>query len=329
MISVLVPPGTRKHRSRRAWTGCWLRTTRTSRSLSSTTTRPTAPPPPCSPAATRVSASHPGRRCRTAGRARTGRVINSRPRRTATCCASSTPTAMLSPDALSRAVASFSDSDLGLVSMLLRTDTGTASEAVLMPIVNYGLLALARRARREARLPQGGDRPRAVRHGHAGCVHRGRGARRRACAHRRRRAARPVGEGLRTPRRAPQRHRPRPHPVVHRLSGDLERLLEERVRRDRLPARIALLTLFVVVPALLIPFLRLGAGLTTGGTLAFPAAQVGLILSMRAVTSHVGRDPMWSVPLHPIAIAVWAGTFAGRWCSPTPGARSSGKAAAT
>ena len=32
-----------------------------------------------------------GRRCRTAGRARTGRVISSRPRRTATCCASSTP----------------------------------------------------------------------------------------------------------------------------------------------------------------------------------------------------------------------------------------------
>jgi hypothetical protein len=66
----------------------------------------------------------------------------------------------------------------------------------------------------------------------------------------------------------------------------------------------------VVVPALLLPFLRLGAGLTTGGALAFPAAQVGLILSMRAVTSRVGRDPMWSVPLHPIAIAVWAGTFA-------------------
>ena len=119
-----------------------------------------------------------------------------------------------------------SRSDLGLVSMLL-AGTGTTSEAVLMPIVNYGLLALCPPARREARLPQGGDRPRTVRHGHSGCVHHGRGARRRACAHRRRRAARPVGEGLRTPHRAPQRDRPRPHPVVHRLWGDLERLLEE------------------------------------------------------------------------------------------------------
>ena len=51
-------------------------------------------------------------------------------------------TAMLSPDALSRAAGELRASDLGLVSMLLRTETGTASEAVLMPIVNYGLLAL-------------------------------------------------------------------------------------------------------------------------------------------------------------------------------------------
>ena len=49
---------------------------------------------------------------------------------------------ILTPDTLSRAAGELRNSDLGLVSMLLRTDTGTASEAVLMPIVNYALLAL-------------------------------------------------------------------------------------------------------------------------------------------------------------------------------------------
>ena len=82
---------------------------------------------------------------------------------------------------------------------------------------------------------------------------------------------------------------------------------------------IGLLTLFVVVPALLIPFLRLGAGLTTGGV-AFPAAQVALILSMRAVASRVGRDPM--VPSRCTRSRSPCGPECspGRWCSPTPGA---------
>jgi hypothetical protein len=38
--------------------------------------------------------------------------------------------------------------------------------------------------------------------------------------------------------------------------------------------------------------------------------QVGLILTTRAIASHVGRDPMWSVPLHPVAVTVWAATLA-------------------
>src|SRR5262249_57285881 len=45
---------------------------------------------------------------------------------------------------------------------------------------------------------------------------------------------------------------------------------------------IGLLTIFVVAPALLLPFLRLGAGITTGGTLAFPAPPVAPRLSRPA-----------------------------------------------
>ncbi len=49
---------------------------------------------------------------------------------------------ILSADALSRAAGELHDDRLGLVSMLLRTDTGTVAEVVLMPMVNHALLAL-------------------------------------------------------------------------------------------------------------------------------------------------------------------------------------------
>jgi hypothetical protein len=73
---------------------------------------------------------------------------------------------------------------------------------------------------------------------------------------------------------------------------------------------VALAALLIVAPALLLPFLRLGAGLTIGGAIAIPALQVSLILSTRAITSRVGRDPLWSIALHPVMIAVWAGALA-------------------
>jgi chlorobactene glucosyltransferase len=220
-------------------------------------------------------------------------------------------TTILSPDALSRAAGELRDSDLGLVSVLLRTDTGTASEAVLMPIVNYGLLALLP----AALLEKPAFRKEAIALGPFVMVTR---------------AAYAAAGG----------HAAEPAHIV----DDVQLALSVKASGHRIGLRngtdlvrarwytgfreiwngfsknvyggigyrpgIGLLTLFVVVPALLVPFLRLGAGLTTGGALAFPAVQVGLILSTRAITSRVGRDPLWSVPLHPVAIAVWAGTFA-------------------
>jgi hypothetical protein len=73
---------------------------------------------------------------------------------------------------------------------------------------------------------------------------------------------------------------------------------------------VALAALLIVAPALLFPFLRLGAAVSTGGALGLPALQVSLILSTRAITSRVGKDPMWSIPFHPVMIAVWAGALA-------------------
>ena len=218
---------------------------------------------------------------------------------------------ILAPDTLSRAAGELRDEDLGLVSMLLRTDTGTASEAVLMPIVNYALLSLLPAALIEKQ----GFRKEAIALGPFVMVTRP--AYTAAGGH----AAEPahVVDDVQLARSV----KASGHRIALRNGTDLVRnrwytgfgeiwhgFSKNAYGGIGYRPGIGLLTIFVIAPALLLPFLRLGAGITTGGALAFPALQVGLILSMRAVTTRVGRDPLWSIPLHPVAIAVWAGTLA-------------------
>ena len=220
-------------------------------------------------------------------------------------------TTILSPDALSRASGELRASDLGLVSVLLRTDTGTASEAVLMPIVNYGLLALLP----VALVEKPAFRKEAIALGPfvmvTSAAYVAAGGHAAEPAHivddvQLARSVKASGHriGLRNGTDLV-------HARWYTGFGEIWNGFSKNVYGGiGYRPGIGLLTLCVVVPALLVPFLRLGAGLTTGGALAFPAVQVGLILSTRAITSRVGRDPLWSVPLHPVAIAVWAGTFA-------------------
>ncbi|HMG27667.1 MAG TPA: glycosyltransferase [Acidimicrobiia bacterium] len=218
---------------------------------------------------------------------------------------------ILARDTLSRAAGELRDSDLGLVSMLLRTDTGTASEAVLMPIVNYALLSLLP----AALIEKPGFRKEAIALGPFVMVTRAAYA--AAGGH----AAEPahIVDDVQLARSV----KASGHRIALRNGTDLVRtrwytgfaeiwhgFSKNAYGGIGYRPGIGLLTIFVVAPALLLPFLRLGAGITTGGTLAFPAVQVALILSMRAVTTRVGRDPLWSIPLHPVAIAVWAGTLA-------------------
>ena len=220
-------------------------------------------------------------------------------------------TTILAADTLSRAAGELRDSDLGLVSMLLRTDTGTASEAVLMPIVNYALLALLP----AALIEKPSFRKEAIALGPFVMVTRV--AYSAAGGH----AAEPahIVDDVQLARSV----KASGHRIALRNGTDLVRtrwytgfgeiwhgFSKNAYGGIGYRPGIGLLTIFVVAPALLVPFLRLGAGITTGGELAFPALQVGLILSMRAVTTRVGRDPLWSIPLHPVAIAVWAGTLA-------------------
>jgi hypothetical protein len=195
--------------------------------------------------------------------------------------------------------------------MLLRTDTGTVSEAVLMPIVNWALLALLP----AAAIEKPAFREEAIALGPFVMVSRaaydtagGHAAERshivddvqlaRAVKQSGRRIALRNGTDL-----VHSRWYTGFREIWHGFSKNAYGGIGYR-------PGVALLTLFVVAPALLLPFLRLAAGLATGSGLAFPALQVGLILSVRAVTSRVGRDPLWSVPLHPVAITVWAGTLA-------------------
>jgi chlorobactene glucosyltransferase len=73
---------------------------------------------------------------------------------------------------------------------------------------------------------------------------------------------------------------------------------------------LATATVLLLVPLLTIPFFRLAVGLVHGGVPGVVLAQVALLLTGRLVTSVVGRDPLWTVPLHPLALVFWGSTLA-------------------
>lgn len=218
---------------------------------------------------------------------------------------------ILSPDALSRAAGELQDDDLGLVSVLLRTETRTVAEGVLMPMVNHALLALLPAALME--------RP-----GHPGLaialgpfIMVRRGAYVAAGGH----AAAPghVVDDVQIARAVKASgHRVglrNGTALVHTRWYDGFRQIWNGFSKNAYGGLgyrpgAALAALLIVAPALLLPFLRLAVGLSTGGAIVLPAFQVSLILSTRAITARAGRDPLWSIPFHPVMITVWAGALA-------------------
>jgi chlorobactene glucosyltransferase len=68
---------------------------------------------------------------------------------------------------------------------------------------------------------------------------------------------------------------------------------------------MAAVTVLVVMPVLLLPFFRVGLGVVGGDLPAVALWQVLLLLSNRMLTSHLGRDPQWSTPFHPVMVAFW------------------------
>lgn len=73
---------------------------------------------------------------------------------------------------------------------------------------------------------------------------------------------------------------------------------------------LAAATVLLLVPLLCLPFVRVALGLVAGEVPTDALAQVALILTSRTATSVAGRDPLWTVPLHPLALVVWGGTLA-------------------
>jgi chlorobactene glucosyltransferase len=68
---------------------------------------------------------------------------------------------------------------------------------------------------------------------------------------------------------------------------------------------LAATVVFVLMPVLLLPFLRVGLGIVGGDLPAVAVWQVLLLLSNRMLTAHLGRDPQWTTPLHPVMVAFW------------------------
>lgn len=66
----------------------------------------------------------------------------------------------------------------------------------------------------------------------------------------------------------------------------------------------------VLMPVLLLPFLRVGLGVVGGDIPAVALWQVALLLSNRMLASHLGRDPQWTTPLHPFMVAFWGSALA-------------------
>lgn len=66
----------------------------------------------------------------------------------------------------------------------------------------------------------------------------------------------------------------------------------------------------VLAPLLLTPFLRIGFGALAGAIPSIAVWQAGLLLASRTLTSIIGRDHLWSTPLHAVTIAFWGATLA-------------------
>ncbi len=73
---------------------------------------------------------------------------------------------------------------------------------------------------------------------------------------------------------------------------------------------VALTTVLVLVPLLCTPFIRVADGLLTGSLATEPVLQALMLLTTRAITSHVGRDPLWSTFAYPITVLFWGATLA-------------------
>jgi chlorobactene glucosyltransferase len=218
---------------------------------------------------------------------------------------------ILRPDAVSRTVGELAEHQLGLLSLLLRSDTQTFAAGLVLPMVNYAMLALL-----PAVLIERPASPRAaVALGPFILVTRAAygaaGGHAADPAHlvddvRLARGVKAAGHtvGLRNGTELVSTRWYSSFPEIwNGFSKNAYGAL------DHQPA-LALTTLAVAVPLLLLPFVRFGVQTLSGQIASLVVVQVVLILVTRVISARAGGDPLWSIPFHPLTITAWAGTLA-------------------
>ncbi|MCB0997376.1 MAG: glycosyltransferase [Acidimicrobiales bacterium] len=218
---------------------------------------------------------------------------------------------LLEPSAIGDAVGVVADEDAALVSMLLGAEYRSAPEAVLLPMVNHALLALF---------------PVALMHRHPHP-----------------RISLAIGPFILVTREAYDEsggHAAAPGHIVDDV--ELSRAVKATGRQVRLVngthlartrwyrdigeiwrgfsknaygaldynAALGLAVVCLLLPLLTAPFVAVVSGAFTGHIGTHALVQVGLLLGARTITSVVGRDPLWSIPTHVIAVLFWGATLA-------------------
>lgn len=218
---------------------------------------------------------------------------------------------LLAPSTMSSALALLDDEEADLVTLLVAAEYNSTTEAVLLPMVNHALLALfpvwLMHGRRFPRLALGlGPFMMIQSASYEAC-----GGHAAAPAHvvddvELCRAVKGVGGAVRLANGTSM--------VSTRWYGNL-RDIWRGFSKNAFGALdsnllIAASTVFVFVPLLCAPFVRVADGLLNGALTGEPVLQVTMLLTARAITSYVGRDPLWSTPAYPITVLFWGATLA-------------------
>ena len=217
----------------------------------------------------------------------------------------------LAPDAVASVVSTLVTHDVGLVAVLLRSDTDGVAEAVLLPMVNHAVLGLF-----PTSLIHRSPHP-DLAIGFGPFLTISRQAYDDAGGH----AAHPshVVDDMRLARSV----KAAGHEIrlvngtdlvstrwYHGLREIWHGFSKNAYGGIAYRSGLALAAVAILMPLLVLPFVRLIVGLFTGSVPGEVLMQVALLLVGRLITSIVGRDPLWTVPLHPVTVIFWAATLA-------------------
>jgi hypothetical protein len=218
---------------------------------------------------------------------------------------------VLEPETVSAAAATLHDDDAGLVSMLPRAERGSVSGDVLLPMVSHAAFALF-----PAALVHTAANPRlAAAFGPFLLVTRaayeGAGGHAAERDHivddvQLSRNVKAAGHGVRLVNGTDLVQTRWYHGV-----GDIWRGFSKNAygALDYNPW-VGSAVVFVLMPLLLTPFVRVAFGAWAGDISVIALWQVILLVAGRAVTAHLGRDAQWSTPLHAVTVAFWGMTLA-------------------